>query len=571
MKRNRESKKIFYGLGEQYNSKENTPTRDAIASPRFLRSPRQGSLLSPRVLNLDEEEGQLDSPKQAIEFVDASCLVEAETLVALSEDRYARADEIRLDLNYDDLMLDEEILNNRAEEEPALRQEIPEVLVVAPAPVQQAPVAERLHLSVYENRDYPCAEFLTRPINTKKKILLELLYKEGARFLCADNRGQRYWGIYPSHEEIVIQGMLNPYNQFYLYRLLTDHRYYPTWVSAVVKDRNGEFSPVHIVSKSSLGSVKNMISYPTKIMKQFSSDKFVRRWPDGLGKQCLIITVDSEQQKRHLIAEYESFVAKLGAETDDLLPSFRIFYNGTLSEVINARRVRQQSILDFVEVQPEPNVYPYVKRRLELLNLEKELLNNCVKGGLSQHDFNRACDLFISPAILSHEVALAYFTLSQIIKYTGVRIGSRQRLIDLKGKIYAKYANTPAFNDQRVTTLLQMMDQSILARTNSINKLIDLRIYVLRLCSIFSVDHNDAKMEYFVFNRLAAVMKSRGHENIQLQETFQSCSQLIVWMLKKNINLTVEQDGISRNITPAELVGQIEENIRAENVRILAH
>lgn len=620
MRSKKQSKKIFYGLGKLYDSSENTPNKEPIDSPRSLRSVRQGSFLSPRELNLSDEEGQLDSPKRSIEieFVDASCILDAESLVALSEDRYGSAmqfrpdhlpdhtkrarinevavpgpepdpepqeeilafvdasrvvqNEIRLDLNYDELILDDELVDNRDEVEPGLHQAIPQSLAHAsPAPLQQAAVAERLHLSVYENRDYPCAEFLTRPINTKKKTLFEILYKEGTRFLCADNRGHRYWGIYPSHEEIVIQGMLKPYNQFYLYRLPTDSRYYPTWVSAVVKDKNGEFWPLHIVSKSYLGSVKNMISYPRKIITQFPADKFLRQWPEGLGKQCLIITVDSDKQKRDLIAEFENFVLQLGHECDDLLPSFRIFCNGTLSEVIIARSYRQQSIVNFVEPQPEPNVYLYAKRRLEILKLENELLNNCVKGGLSQHDFNRACNLFIGPAILSNEVALAYFTLSQIIRYTGVRIESRKRLIDLRGKICAKYQGTAAFNDERVTTLLQMMDQSILVRTHSINKLNDLRIYLLRLCSIFGVDHNDAKMEYFVFNRLAAVMKSRGRENIELQDTFQSGSQLIVWMLKKNINLAVGQGDISRNITPAELVDQIEEHIRTENARILAH
>lgn len=419
-------------------------------------------------------------------------------------------------------------------------------IVQQPAqPAVVANVVEVLHLSTYGHRNNPCPVFLADPKKREHKTIFSLLYAEGQRFLSADSSNVRYWGKNPSHHQIVIQPQQEPRNQFYLSKDPDDVKYPGTWVSAIVKTGDNQFYPLHIITKSTLGAVKTVVRYPNKIMNLFPAANFPNCWPQGLGKECLIICADTPEQKRQLMKDYETFVTTVVSGEGELIanqkiPNFRVYCKGQLSKLMTVQNSAQRTMSKFLI----PDLRPFTAKQTQLLQIEIREVE-ARQDQLALQDFKTVCNLYFSPEPLSHELALTHFSLTQLRNFSGVLTQSRNRMIDLKAKLYRQYQG-PQMQDLQLQSFDRIISKSIYDRTKIITKLDNLAMkyieYSTQLSNLFKLapSPNIEDVEQIIYGKIQDLMLTNHYDNVGFQEKFSSGRALISWMLTHKISIPAD-------------------------------
>jgi hypothetical protein len=404
--------------------------------------------------------------------------------------------------------------------------------------------AQESYLLSYENRDRDCPKFLDSPQNREHRDIFEKLYVQGARFLSKSATNGRYWGQYPSHEKTFFQPMEEPSRQIYFPLSPKDISYTGTWVSAVVKDADETVYPLHIITKGTLGAAENLIGYPARINKIFQGPEFNNSWPEGLGKECIIVCVDTKAQRDRLFQDYESLVLTKAEQAQKTVPNIRVYCREgrSLSEIKKVESCKQRSLLNMMQPNQapmKPNLTPYVKQWQKLLLIEQHEIN-IRQGQVRKADFEQACQQFFSPAPLSHELAMTHFSLTGLRLFSGILFQSRKRIIDLKGKLVAQFRGQQ-MRDEKLQEVLKQIDQSILTRTQAIEKLQNLaNEYIAisqRLATMFRLDPMASidKIEEEIYDAIQSRMNYPGIEESNFQNQFPSGKTLIAWLLTQNI------------------------------------
>lgn len=459
------------------------------------------------------------------------------------------------------LALAEDVVEPEQNNQPPQRQaEVVPVLV--PVPVNPAVVS---HFSTYQNSDIECPRFLSAAGNNAHKIIIEQLHaNNGARFLSLNSRGGRCWNNYPSHEITFIQPKTDPHDQIYFPSSSKDIVYKGTWVSAVVREVTGEIYPLHIITKNTLGAVKYLMGYPAKIAKLFQHEEFITAWPRDMGKECLVICVDNVDQRRSLVRDYEQLVMNEGQNAMQKVPNIRVYYRGELSELMTVEGCRQRNIFAVFAVA-KPNLLPYHEKKQSLLNIE-EVEVKARQGALSLDDFNDVCQRFLNPAPVSHELALTHFSLTQVQEFCGVLIQSRERMINLKGKLYAQYKG-PQIHDAEFQRFVTEINGTIAVRTGIISKLTALigeylefsrRLsYLLKLAPVPTIA-NIQSVEENIYAEIRSLLEQSNVDAETIQSQFSTGKALCTWLLTKKINIPLNN--------PAELIHEMLEHFpRPEN------
>jgi hypothetical protein len=412
-------------------------------------------------------------------------------------------------------------------------------------PAVVANVGEVLHFSTYAERNNPCPAFLEHPQKRGHKTIFTLLYTQGQRFLCADVNNERYWGKNPSHHQIVIQPQHEPRSQFYLSMGPADVKYPGTWVSAIVKTNDNQFYPLHIITKNTLGAVKTVVRYPNSIRDLFPAAQFPNCWPHGLAKECLIICADTPEQKRQLMKDYETFVTTVVSTKGELIankeiPNFIVYCKGELSKLMTVQNSTQQTMAKFII----PDLRPFTAKQTQLLQIEiREVAAR--RGEIALQAFETVCSQFYSPAPLSHEIALTHFSLTQLRNFSGVLTQSRNRMIDLKAKLYAQYKG-PQMKVPQLQNFDRAISNSIYDRSNIITKLENLAMryieYSTQLSNLFKLAPAPSieDIEPIIYRKIQDLILTNNYDNVGFQERFSSGRALISWMLTREIRIPAD-------------------------------
>lgn len=387
----------------------------------------------------------------------------------------------------------------------------------------------------YPHQDVACPPFLNQPVKRQHKNIFEILHRQGKRFLALNSQGGRYWGSYPSQQETFFQANIARHAQIFLPPVSKKTVYSGTWVSAVVKDQDDSVYPLHIITKNTLGAVKCLMTYPRRIQNIFSGEDFSTHWPHGLGRECVVVIVDTADQQHHIFRDYEALVNAEGRNALTTVPNLRVYYKGALSELITVADCRQGNLLNMMK----PNIIPYAERKQILMNIERQAIK-LGRGQVSKAAFKDACLEFFSPAHLSHELALAHFSLTQLRQFYGVLSQSRDRLIELKCAIVSRYKGIQ-MGDPDLKQFLVGMDKSIQDRTRTIRKLRELdwqyTHYAKRLVRLFELAPNLSieQIEEQIYHRVQEEIHRRGEEGLNFEAEFTSGKALVARLLTRRV------------------------------------
>lgn len=520
----------------------------------------------------------------------------------LDEYNEVEGEHIHLDLDEDELELDENQPSQpgfqlsvqriafgpqRMQVNPVAAAPPPQPIHVAPvvavAPVQLAVVAQPAppvnYLTQLNTLNYDCPGFLNRGDQRDNKRVFEILHEQGGHFLCKRGINNRHWSQYPNHQRVHIQPRDDVTKQIQFPLSPKDITFHGTYVSAIMRDRHGAFYPVHLITKNTLGATNNIIGYPKKIRTLFNGN-----WASGLGRECLIIKVDKESQKRTIIRDYEGLVNQHGNRANHTLPNIRVFYKSQinqrhyLTKMFTPENCGQQNLLTYgfqvapnqaAQNQVAPNMVVYAQALRASQRAEIDSLKVLYPAAMGTIQFRQACAPFFQPNLLTCEMALAQFTINEAEQFSQLIVQSRNTFIDLKGRVFGNYKGAD-FRHQNVQLFVQHIDLVIRTRTQIIETLRTMtqnyRNYLQVLTGLLNCTYqpnNISAMENVIYAELNNIIY-HTRPNINLKDHFQSGRALISWMVTSGIEVNRPyQNGYEQDRCRGQVAMDICENLPA--------